>query len=145
MIPFCLIRRSLIPTLEILPKYPISTRLFQKFFNRNVCGWRSIQFEYVLIWPICREKIVMGRLFVVNLEGKVYSCKHCRIHLGLCEDILSKVRSFIFEDQLVKNVFISLFRFYEEILSLSLFIVLLLQLVVLALVGCCFFDSTVML
>ncbi|CAI0415813.1 unnamed protein product [Linum tenue] len=33
----------------------------------------------------------MGRLFVVNLEGKIYSCKHCRTHLALCEDIVSKV------------------------------------------------------
>ncbi|KAA3454100.1 yippee-like protein [Gossypium australe] len=33
----------------------------------------------------------MGRLFVVNLEGKVYSCKHCKTHLALCEDIVSKV------------------------------------------------------
>ncbi|EOY17828.1 Yippee family zinc-binding protein, putative isoform 5 [Theobroma cacao] len=32
----------------------------------------------------------MGRLFVVNLEGKVYSCKHCKTHLALCEDIVSK-------------------------------------------------------
>ncbi|XP_065871433.1 protein yippee-like [Euphorbia lathyris] len=32
----------------------------------------------------------MGRLFVVNLEGKIYSCKHCRTHLALYEDIVSK-------------------------------------------------------
>ncbi|XP_061351669.1 protein yippee-like [Gastrolobium bilobum] len=32
----------------------------------------------------------MGRLFVVHLEGKVYSCKHCRTHLALSEDIVSK-------------------------------------------------------
>ncbi|GAB4831937.1 hypothetical protein Ancab_005952 [Ancistrocladus abbreviatus] len=32
----------------------------------------------------------MGRLFVVNLEGKIYSCKHCRTHLALFEDIVSK-------------------------------------------------------
>uniref|UniRef100_A0A1J3D5C5 Protein yippee-like n=1 Tax=Noccaea caerulescens TaxID=107243 RepID=A0A1J3D5C5_NOCCA len=32
----------------------------------------------------------MGRLFVVNLEGKIYSCKHCKTHLALCEDIISK-------------------------------------------------------
>ncbi|THG20868.1 hypothetical protein TEA_024088 [Camellia sinensis var. sinensis] len=32
----------------------------------------------------------MGRLFVVTLEGKIYSCKHCRTHLALCEDIVSK-------------------------------------------------------
>ncbi|XP_061376579.1 protein yippee-like [Gastrolobium bilobum] len=32
----------------------------------------------------------MGRLFVVNLEGRIYSCKHCHTHLALCEDIISK-------------------------------------------------------
>ncbi|KAG8644889.1 protein yippee-like [Manihot esculenta] len=32
----------------------------------------------------------MGKLFVVNLEGKIYSCKHCRTHLALYEDIVSK-------------------------------------------------------
>ncbi|CAN0909733.1 Protein yippee-like [Linum grandiflorum] len=32
----------------------------------------------------------MGRLFVVTLEGKIYSCKHCRTHLALSEDIVSK-------------------------------------------------------
>ncbi|KAB5544354.1 hypothetical protein DKX38_012466 [Salix brachista] len=33
----------------------------------------------------------MGRLFVVNLEGKFYSCKHCRTHLALYDDIVSKL------------------------------------------------------
>ncbi|KAF1889295.1 hypothetical protein Lal_00024618 [Lupinus albus] len=32
----------------------------------------------------------MGRLFVLHLEGKIYSCKHCRTHLALSEDIVSK-------------------------------------------------------
>ncbi|KAJ8769447.1 hypothetical protein K2173_002937 [Erythroxylum novogranatense] len=32
----------------------------------------------------------MGRLFVVNLEGNIYSCKHCKTHLALSEDIVSK-------------------------------------------------------
>ncbi|KAF5752568.1 protein yippee-like [Tripterygium wilfordii] len=32
----------------------------------------------------------MGRLFVVNLEGKIYSCTYCRTHLALCEDVVSK-------------------------------------------------------
>ncbi|XP_047173047.1 protein yippee isoform X1 [Vigna umbellata] len=32
----------------------------------------------------------MGRLFVVNLEGKIYSCKHCHTHLALYDDIYSK-------------------------------------------------------
>ncbi|CAN1748623.1 Protein yippee-like [Linum perenne] len=33
----------------------------------------------------------MGRLFVVNLEGKIYSCKHCKTNLALSEDIVSKI------------------------------------------------------
>lgn len=33
----------------------------------------------------------MGRLFVITLEGSIYSCKHCHTHLGLSDDIISKV------------------------------------------------------
>ncbi|CAL5335113.1 unnamed protein product [Camellia sinensis] len=33
----------------------------------------------------------MGRLFLITLEGNIYSCKHCQTHFGLSEDILSKV------------------------------------------------------
>ncbi|XP_058109116.1 protein yippee-like [Magnolia sinica] len=32
----------------------------------------------------------MGRLFLINLEGKIYSCKHCQTDLALYEDIVSK-------------------------------------------------------
>ncbi|XVE69404.1 hypothetical protein DITRI_Ditri09bG0149700 [Diplodiscus trichospermus] len=32
----------------------------------------------------------MERLTLVNLEGKFYSCKHCKTHLALCEDIVPK-------------------------------------------------------
>ncbi|XP_043725282.1 protein yippee-like isoform X2 [Telopea speciosissima] len=32
----------------------------------------------------------MGRLFVINLEGKIYSRKHCQTHLALYDDIISK-------------------------------------------------------
>ncbi|KAI4385656.1 hypothetical protein MLD38_003652 [Melastoma candidum] len=32
----------------------------------------------------------MGRVFVVTLEGKIYSCKYCKTHLAVCEDIVSK-------------------------------------------------------
>ncbi|KAK3020665.1 hypothetical protein RJ639_046258, partial [Escallonia herrerae] len=32
----------------------------------------------------------MGRIFSVNLEGKIYSCKHCRTHIALMDDIVSK-------------------------------------------------------
>ncbi|XP_030447325.1 protein yippee-like [Syzygium oleosum] len=32
----------------------------------------------------------MGRVFVVTLEGKIYSCRHCKTHLALVEDVYSK-------------------------------------------------------
>ncbi|GAB2233022.1 hypothetical protein Droror1_Dr00002235 [Drosera rotundifolia] len=32
----------------------------------------------------------MGRLFVVSLEGKFCSCKHCKTHIALYDDIVSK-------------------------------------------------------
>ncbi|XVE76535.1 hypothetical protein DITRI_Ditri12bG0181600 [Diplodiscus trichospermus] len=32
----------------------------------------------------------MGRIFVITLEGSVYSCKHCHAHLALLDDIISK-------------------------------------------------------
>ncbi|KAJ6892906.1 protein yippee-like [Populus alba x Populus x berolinensis] len=32
----------------------------------------------------------MGRLFVESLEGRIYSCKHCRTHIALYDDIVSK-------------------------------------------------------
>ncbi|CAB4284727.1 unnamed protein product [Prunus armeniaca] len=32
----------------------------------------------------------MGRLFAISLEGNIYSCKHCKTHLALVDDILSK-------------------------------------------------------
>ncbi|KAJ6720562.1 PROTEIN YIPPEE-LIKE CG15309-RELATED [Salix viminalis] len=37
----------------------------------------------------------MGRLFVEELEGRSYSCKHCGTHLALHGDIISKAFSLI--------------------------------------------------
>ncbi|KAJ0984110.1 hypothetical protein J5N97_002466 [Dioscorea zingiberensis] len=37
-----------------------------------------------------RNREEMGRLFLVNLEGRIYSCKHCFTHLALSEDIISR-------------------------------------------------------
>jgi hypothetical protein len=39
-----------------------------------------------------RRRAAMGRLFLMHLEGNIYSCKHCKTHLGLSGDIISKVR-----------------------------------------------------
>ncbi|KAM7526471.1 hypothetical protein LguiA_016373 [Lonicera macranthoides] len=32
----------------------------------------------------------MGRVFVISLEGNIYCCKHCKTHLSLADDIISK-------------------------------------------------------
>jgi hypothetical protein len=32
----------------------------------------------------------MGRLFVIDLEGLVYSCKYCQTHFAVTNDIISK-------------------------------------------------------
>lgn len=32
----------------------------------------------------------MGRIFRITLEGNIYSCKHCRTHLAVADDIISK-------------------------------------------------------
>lgn len=50
----------------------------------------------------------MGRLFCLQLEGKMYSCKHCQTHLALCEDIVSKVLIFFFffEKEKVLDAFV---------------------------------------
>ncbi|KAK9010118.1 hypothetical protein V6N11_036633 [Hibiscus sabdariffa] len=32
----------------------------------------------------------MGKVFMITLEGSVYSCKHCHTHLALLDDIISK-------------------------------------------------------
>ncbi|XP_022151597.1 protein yippee-like [Momordica charantia] len=46
----------------------------------------------------------MGRLFLITLEGNVYSCKHCKIHLALSKDIISKTfhcrhgRAYLFDN-----------------------------------------------
>ncbi|VVB05815.1 unnamed protein product [Arabis nemorensis] len=32
----------------------------------------------------------MGRVFMVDLQGQIYSCKHCKTHLTKDQDLLSK-------------------------------------------------------
>ncbi|XP_076896826.1 protein yippee-like isoform X2 [Bidens hawaiensis] len=34
--------------------------------------------------------IIMGRVYVVSLEGSIYSCKHFKTHLALSDHIISK-------------------------------------------------------
>jgi hypothetical protein len=37
------------------------------------------------------EKRKMGRLYLIQLDGPIYSCKHCHSHLANCDELLSKV------------------------------------------------------
>jgi hypothetical protein len=37
-----------------------------------------------------REKN-MGRLYLIQLDGRIYSCKHCRSHLANSDELLSRV------------------------------------------------------
>ncbi|XP_050228293.1 protein yippee-like [Mercurialis annua] len=46
----------------------------------------------------------MGRVFMITLEGNFYSCKYCKAHFALVDDILSKTfhcrngKAYLFED-----------------------------------------------
>lgn len=33
----------------------------------------------------------MGRLYLIQLDGRIYSCRHCRSHLAQCDELVSKV------------------------------------------------------
>lgn len=33
----------------------------------------------------------MGRLYLIQLDGRVYSCRYCRSHLAQCDELVSKV------------------------------------------------------
>ncbi|GFY83768.1 Yippee family putative zinc-binding protein [Actinidia rufa] len=46
----------------------------------------------------------MGRLFLITLEGNIYSCKHCKTHFALYEDIASKVNESRKVDRTKNNV-----------------------------------------
>ncbi|KAK3034991.1 hypothetical protein RJ639_033369 [Escallonia herrerae] len=37
----------------------------------------------------------MGRIFVVELEGRTYRCKFCKTHLALVDDVVSRVFLFM--------------------------------------------------
>jgi hypothetical protein len=55
----------------------------------------------------------MGRVFVVELEGRSYRCKFCKTHLALADDLVSRVllfpsSSFSISPFLTKNVFLLL-------------------------------------
>lgn len=47
----------------------------------------------------------MGRVFLIHLEGKIYSCKHCRTHLALCDDVVSRVCSSSLSIHRVRSLF----------------------------------------
>jgi len=52
----------------------------------------------------------MGRLFSITLEGNFYSCRHCRTHFALSEDIISESfhsrhgKAYLFEKVVNVNV-----------------------------------------
>lgn len=47
----------------------------------------------------------MGRLFVITLEGSIYCCKHCKTHLALSDDIMSKVFASLSKTPLLIDLF----------------------------------------
>uniref|UniRef100_A0A1J3GH92 Protein yippee-like n=2 Tax=Noccaea caerulescens TaxID=107243 RepID=A0A1J3GH92_NOCCA len=59
--------------------------------------WR-FSFEVGLDW------FGMGRLFLIDLEGPVYSCKHCQTHFAVMNHLISKSfhckhgRAYLFEN-----------------------------------------------
>ena len=64
----------------------------------------------------------MGRLFLVNLEGKIYSCKHCHTHLALCDSIVSKV-PFFFSFLIIFCGFLLVWLIFVVINSIIMFLV----------------------
>jgi hypothetical protein len=58
----------------------------------------------------------MGRVFVVELEGRSYRCKFCKTHLALSDDLVSRVLFLILFLFNFHNFFI--FYFYLLILAI---------------------------
>ncbi|RWW05341.1 hypothetical protein GW17_00031392 [Ensete ventricosum] len=59
----------------------------------------------------------MGRLFLISLEGKIYSCKHCQAHLAVSDDIVSKVRQNLPSHATTEAFFLGSLRFLRELRS----------------------------
>ncbi|WZY96052.1 hypothetical protein YC2023_068381 [Brassica napus] len=58
-----------------------------------------------VVWPPQRVDLLkMGRLFVIDLQGETYSCKHCHTPFALTDDLISKSfhckhgRAYLFEN-----------------------------------------------
>ncbi|KAF2599181.1 hypothetical protein F2Q68_00011807 [Brassica cretica] len=49
----------------------------------------------------------MGRVFVIELEGPVYTCKKCHTHLALPSDIISKNGRHEYEFSRLFNTFLA--------------------------------------
>nr|XP_024391412.1 protein yippee-like At3g08990 isoform X2 [Physcomitrium patens] len=47
-----------------------------------VCNFKCIQET--------RRGDTMGRLYLIQLDGRIYSCRHCRSHLAQCDELVSK-------------------------------------------------------
>ncbi|KAK2968421.1 hypothetical protein RJ640_004427 [Escallonia rubra] len=55
-------------------------------FDHLSTGFSS---EFECVFGGAREK-EMGRIFVVELEGRTYRCKFCKTHLALVDDVVSR-------------------------------------------------------
>lgn len=88
---FCDIGQQFLSYHWVIPKPRAHDSVFLPIFLNCVhfhfWGWKKVGGGR-------REE--MGRVFVVTLEGNIYSCKHCGTHLALTEDVISKVFSPLF-------------------------------------------------
>ncbi|RYQ96675.1 hypothetical protein Ahy_B08g092517 isoform C [Arachis hypogaea] len=46
--------------------------------------------QNLLLQQKSRTQTTMGRVFVVELEGRSYRCKFCKTHLALADDLISR-------------------------------------------------------
>ncbi|CAH8327262.1 unnamed protein product [Eruca vesicaria subsp. sativa] len=49
----------------------------------------------------------MGRVFAIELEGPVYTCKKCHTHLGVPNDVISKNGPYEYEFTRLFNTFLA--------------------------------------
>ncbi|OIS98037.1 protein yippee-like protein, partial [Nicotiana attenuata] len=62
----------------------------------------------------------MGRIFVVDLEGKTYNCKFCKTQLALVNDLISKDFLFLMgKAYMLRNMVNITFGLNEERMILS--------------------------
>lgn len=62
--------------------------------NKKRKDKRDLQISVATSKKIKKKK--MGRIFVVELDGRSYRCKFCRTHLALPEDLVSRVLNYVY-------------------------------------------------